>query len=313
MGFRFRVGKECILSREDHKKHDEELASLRKEIARLQGLAEHKLHPVFHYVLRTIGAASLLFGGAALMGGVSFLWSTIFISLGLLILAIDPWLEPAIRPYRMAKIGTSSFFAAFLVSFYVFVVCVSSPLNLGADEDWGNFPPHTSVGSQEWNPLWIELRLVVSNSTEHDYTDLDLPMVPDLAIVKIWQDTDGMGIPGVSFLPNSPILGELSIRSRNPDGSISSDPLQNAGVKASRGTGYRLRCPLLPKHSILRVVFALVNDGQKDGVIMPEEWLAQPDPKKLPKWVKINGTYKGVMGQEHSISQTLYPKAPSLP
>jgi hypothetical protein len=301
------------LSREDHRKHGEELEHLRQETRRLKELSEHKLHPVFHYVLRTMGAASLLFGGAAIMGGISFLWPTVFISLGLLVLAIDPWLEPAIRPYRSAKIIISGFFSFFFGLFCVFVVFVSSPLHLSADEDWGNVPPHTSVGSQEWNPLWIELRVSISNPTEHDYTDVDLPMIPDLAVVKVWQDTDGMGIPGVSFLPNSPMLVEPSIRSKSPDGSISSNSLQNSGVKASRGIGYRLRCPLLPKHSILRVVFALIDDGEKDDAMILEEWLAQPNPKKLPKWVKISGTYKGVMGQEHGISQTLRPQAPSLP
>lgn len=90
---------------------------------------EKKLHPVLNYFLRTLGTASLAFGGAGLMYGTSFLWSAVFIYVGLLILCVDPWLEPSLRNHSLKwRLFFSAPFLFCLVAFSWKVVLRPAPL-----------------------------------------------------------------------------------------------------------------------------------------------------------------------------------------
>jgi hypothetical protein len=167
------------------------------------------------------------------------------------------------------------------------------------------------------------------NSSNDDYTDLDLKMFPDEPVAEIAQETN---IPDVSFLAATDVTMRQEIQN-----AATGNRLVNPLVLILTTGGYRVRCKSLPRKGKLEIVLATARarDFPVDnkGPIPPDagffgrnyalkidmsngdrHWFGHGsdargriedvfvDGRYVPRKVRIEGTYS-VRGDPRAISQ----------
>jgi hypothetical protein len=120
----------------------------------------------------------------------------------------------------------------------------------GNGDRWG-YPPGTTIAGIVWKSAYTEMRVSIGNPTEHAYDDLNIVVRPADAVAEIGQDTN---VSGVTFEDkNGATIRLLDINTKT--GEKNAVPM----ILIATNAGYRLRCPHLAAHQVLRVVMALVD------------------------------------------------------
>jgi hypothetical protein len=92
-------------------------------------MVKAELHPTYKWI-RNAGIASELLGwGSAMLAG-QFLIGAIFIYLGFLLLAIDPWIEPDLRGKTLWKLLITFFMLLFAAAFSWGMVFIDHTLDI---------------------------------------------------------------------------------------------------------------------------------------------------------------------------------------
>ena len=105
-----------------------------------------------------------------------------------------------------------------------------------------------------WREYFTEIELQISNQSDYDYDGLDFSIDSDEQLVSIGQNS-----------------GELPC----------------AFIKQSSvGPVSRVRCGVLPKHSVSNLILAFINRPRPDDDIKPH-----PLPGRIPKYVNLSGEY----------------------
>jgi hypothetical protein len=203
--------------------------------------------------LRSTGARSIILGVASLMmlGPDGFPCFAALLYVAVIIWTADVFLEIR-QSGRIAKtaVGLGGFMIVALMSWRI--VFVRLPIGLLAYSSDVDYPPGTIENGIQWSPKYTDLQVIVSNSTQYDYSQVDLlirPMEPVIA---------------GSVTTSSPAA------SLNRQMSITSFDLQlyRPSTKqrfevpsicwASTG-GFRLHVDSLPADTHISVVLALAN------------------------------------------------------
>jgi hypothetical protein len=207
-----------------------------------------KLPTVIKY-FRTAAVSSFLFGAATLLLGYHYWWGVSSLYAFFLVAALDVWFGPDLRKLWMRLTGTC--LVLLLVGFFILgIVVVPAPLHVAANVNLENYGTGAQIAGKKWQPEWVDLRVHILNPTDYEYSNLDLPITPDLYLVDVWQKT---AIPNVSFLETT----QFDIRQTpiNPAGPTQESAQRNI----TRGVPIRVWCPLLPKHPELEIIMAIEN------------------------------------------------------
>jgi hypothetical protein len=181
------------------------------------------------------------------------------------------------------------------------VVLVHVPMEALAEYRWSAPSPGTDVGGFVWKTQYGELRLTLLNSTDYDFTDVDLNIKPDQPVAKIGQLSQ---IADVSFLTpdnqeafaggNGMTIAMPEMGTVGPDGRIQDLP---AHIEYSLG-GFRVKCGSVPKHSTLDLVLATTGPkgnhltGEGRSYNLADDTNLEP---KEPSKVELHGSYVAVL------------------
>jgi hypothetical protein len=134
------------------------------------------------------------------MTEISFGICAALLYLGLVILCVDPWIEPGLRKRSMWVRCIPSLIV--LVPMYLFtryVVLLPSPLNISATDYNGEFSEKRTIAGVEMKPAYSTLHVLFSNPTDYDYKDLDFVIATEEYVVAAEQNGT---LPGV-WMPNT--------------------------------------------------------------------------------------------------------------
>jgi hypothetical protein len=277
---------------------------------------ESHSRPVSYYLLRTVGAASLLLGGAGLMTDISFIFSTSFVYLGLLVLIIDPWIEPSLKKVPIRWRGIPSLiFTIPLVLFSVFVVFLPSPLEVAARDNAGTYPDGEVIGGIEWNPKFSDVRVVFRNSTTHEYRNLDFTVSTGYLIIASAQTSN---LPGVTVYNTAAGPDQVLGSAKDVRGNTVYLSYKNTTFASG---GIRFTCDRLPRGMALEIILAVINLPKTATrfsypvdpnllvtLVRNREGsnLDQVGPKVIVDEVGIAGTYESLGRRPHRI-HSVYP------
>lgn len=237
----------------------------------------HRHDPLSHYLFRLVGSASLLIGAASIMTGVSFWAWVTCLYLGMVMLVVDPWIEPSLAGHHALRLCGSGLFIIAILIISFFVIFVSAPLKFDFTGDPGGYPQGERIGDITWDfPQYCsDFRITITNATGNDYENLDLRIDTDRAIVE---QTQTSGIP-CSFLAAGNELQD--VRTYDSSGQES--------FHKTLSSGSRIWCSHVPEHSMTQMTFAVAVSTPSGRI----------GPKRLPDWVKLRADYVARMVPRH--------------
>jgi hypothetical protein len=133
--------------------------------------------------------------------------------------------------------------------YYTLWTVRTAALEVFASTSTADRPPGISLAGIAWSHKFTELMVDIANPSEQDFQDIDLKLIPDVAIAAIGQLTS---LAGVQFLKSA----ELTIR---PELWTSGKRQALDVIFVASTEGYRVRCDKLPSHSHAQVLMAAVN------------------------------------------------------
>lgn len=210
-------------------------------------------HTLLYYFIRTLGAASLVIGSAGFMLEFSFAVCAGCVYLGLIVLCVDPWIEPALREVSpLLRIVPSVIFFIPLLVFTRYVIFLPAALEIKGTDYNGDFPSGQAIAGIEWKPAYSELELSFSNHTDHDYKDLDLVVGVNEYIAAVGKTE----FPGVTIFNTQAGPDTLHYAHKDGEGHVSYE--QDKDLKLLSG-GVRVLCDKLPKDASFSVILAVVS------------------------------------------------------
>jgi hypothetical protein len=156
------------------------------------------------------------------------------------------------RPYQL-QVTLIGIVFSLIVVFTIFVVGVATPLGFHVTGNSADYATGVSIGNIPWLPNYSPLKLLIINSSEHDYEKLDFIIKPDKPIAKITQLS---GFCHLQFEDAIPMTTDMEIFHEGSAQVLFPILIATDG-------GYRMRCDVLPAKSSIEVVAALVTIDEK--------------------------------------------------
>jgi hypothetical protein len=226
---------------------------------------------------------------------------------GMLCLALGAILEDWKLRWRLLA---CIFWIALAAKVALAVVFVPAPLDIVAKPYPGDYADKSDVYGIVWEKGMSELRVILVNSTDNNYDDLDFNIVPDVETRKAMQITS---VPNVSLMAGGETDGEIVA-----DSHFLINGVEQPQPPYSSKDGFRMLCSRFPKHSKMEIIVALVNPVQLPGPSAPNKVTSVlrggdaedfAGPKKLAAKVSIKGEYF-VMNRPHKIETAEFFKQP---
>jgi hypothetical protein len=170
----------------------------------------------------------------------------------------------------------------------------------------GNYVEGSKIGSIDpitWKSYYSEVTVIFVNTSSEDYDAFDVSIDPDQVIFAVSQVTV---VPGVSiFSPTGGPGTQLPAEQTGPLPPGRVLLLPNNVDSSPR----RLRCEKFPSKLPMRVILAVANvrfprEAKHGHALIFGYGLPDLNPKTLPKWVKIEGSYK-LHGRTLHVSKTV--------
>jgi hypothetical protein len=166
------------------------------------------------------------------------------------------------------------------------ILAPSESLHVGATPGSGEYIQ--KFGGIEWKPEYSELQIAFSNPTLRDFVNLDFTILPDIMIAGTGEVTNFHVdfVESSSKVPLPPDVNEQTEERRK----------KGQGYKvilpATLTNATRFRCAALPRHSVLIIVLALVNQNASQTGTQITFTVKPYPPKALPKHLAIEGSYQ---------------------
>jgi hypothetical protein len=246
-----------------------------------------KLPTLFNW-FRSAGVIALVSGLGSIFIAWWFWTGVALVYFGFLLLMVDLWLEPDFRGKPRSRAVAALFIFLLITVFSWVMVFVDAPLPVRAMMTDGDYPNGTVIAGIAWRPEFTELNVDLENPTDKTYEDLNIVVRPTEAVAAIAQITS---VPGVS------IEDKYNFASNTLD--VDSQSRTSKAVPLTliaTDAGYRVRCPRLTGHSVLKLVIALVdikwNPHRRPGVPY-EQLVRDPDYKQRIKLDDFSSYWKG--------------------
>jgi hypothetical protein len=173
----------------------------------------------------------------------------------------------------------------------------------------GSYQEGTKVGvidPIEWKSYYSELQVWLENTSPRDYEHFDVSIDTDQVIVAASQLTN---VPGVSIFQRGQAAEPLTPPITRSDNRVVRLPMNIVDSPRS------IRCEIFPHKTPIHLAFAVVNYRGIDHLAGRRiVGFGQPElePKILPKWVKIAGSYKQgsaeiTVSTKREITQASFP------
>lgn len=230
--------------------------------------------------LRSIGGIGLFCAVVGMIQSTHYWWAVGLAYVAMLLLAIDLYLEPGLGWWKPV-LSLMWISVALLGSVeYVFK---SAPLDIRTIRHYGNFKDGEIIGGISWKPTYSELRIYLTNKSDHMYEDIDVLIITDLMVSK-FELVDSPS--NCSMRPMR--KGVARTKGKDEHGK----PVEEImGYLGSYRMPHRVTCDKLLAHETVQVIFALVSGKIENfhDKTNPESWFS---PKELPKWVTVDAAYK---------------------
>jgi hypothetical protein len=159
-------------------------------------------------------------------------------------------------------------------------------LNWTSTSNVGNYLAGTEIGGIKWEPQFSDLRVMITNPTDHDYDSFDFTVAPDAGIIRAGE----VGSLGAKLISNSKLQDVYSSGVDPTTGK----PFQQHWDHFITGS-YRILCDKIPHGLTLQLVFAT---GDMNAIL---------GYKTKATKVHVYGTYH-VFGRTVSIDKTIQIK-----
>jgi hypothetical protein len=276
--------------------------------------------------VRGAGTVSVLLALAALMflpdyfaGFVALVYMAIVLS------GCDLFFET--YPSKRGRYIVAFAMIAALVGFSVGFAWVKAPLPLLAVDNNIDYAPGTFLGGIPWLNEYDDIRVVVTNPTDHDYSDVDLTIKPNLPVASVSQ------ISGSPCSFSDPTNTNLWLADKPlPAGRVTGMPM----VVIATDVGERVRCDKIPRHASIEIILAAASPrtpvpgstfdnglvlqiGLSDGT---SHWFRRQEdpvtdqywkPRTAASWVRIWGGYTVLQRRRYVSTRLDLSNGPSLP
>lgn len=217
-------------------------------------LAKPPLHPAVVWS-RSVSMASICFGGLGFLT-VHFWWAVGLVYIGVLLLSLDLYLEPWFKEHAWFRVVGLSGLLVVLSAFSFGVAFAAEPLHIMAQLRPDEYAPDTVIGGIPWRSQFADVRLVVRNSSAHDYENLDLQVwvdnqSDDFMIYRVGQTSI---FPVVSISPYNPYNFHLLL---NPPKSRRYEIL--TGNSELSSSSYNIHCDRLAPEAYFETVLAIAR------------------------------------------------------
>jgi len=238
--------------------------------------SQQEAPPILNWI-RIISGPGFIIGGISLM--VFLFWPGVALAyIGCFLLLNELIYEPLLlRKNPLAQLlCLALFFAAVGVGTARYVFVFSQPI-FSMDSWATDFPVGFEVGGIKWESAYTEVVVSVENGTSRDYTDIDLYIQPLNTVAKAGQI--GTFPPcTITYTAGGQEVAPVLVKDTN--GKTSVIQIYHQGGNSP----WRLRCDKLPKHSTVKIVFAVVNLGRPAKILIPDSifingtWLVLATP-----------------------------------
>jgi hypothetical protein len=219
--------------------------------------------------------------GLTVVGGFGvmryYFWPGVVIAyFGFAALIWEVCVEPALlRPKIQFQIAALGLVLIFLVSFTIGVVGAQAPIVITSYAMLNaNYSDGTDIGGIKWDSHLTDLRVVLVNPTDHDYTDVDIAVVPNAWTYRaaILDNSDcKLNSTGGNTATYTVTKGggKKLIGHRIGDRFEAEDEMGDVFEELATDGGYRLICSKFPKNFALRIVLATVALNPKLTLFPP--------------------------------------------
>jgi hypothetical protein len=226
--------------------------------------------------------------------------SNLTLAFGILLLMLSVLLLPWIKaePWPVRVLWVSGVGSALGLAVYYTLWIPKSSLGLTATTTAAEREPGALLAGIPWSPNYTEVHVAAANSSRKNYEAVDLVIQPDQPIACVGQETN---INNVSILVPYDLRASLEIA----DGDMRKRTAMSI-VPVASGLGYRVRCDVLPSHSRLDIVLAVVTVNDKP---------ADQEVDKLLR-IDLSDDKKRVLGSiwyaHHDHSQRIFGRKPTV-
>jgi hypothetical protein len=226
-----------------------------------------------------IGLPLALFALGVGMTGYSNFWLGISLAFfAVCFFAVDWWLIS--RHHALGQRLCGFGIVCFLFSIIGFMAFRPAPLLFEVVDKPGDYIPGSKAYGITWDDMYSEGRVIMTNPTAYDYSNIDFKITSDLSIAAISITGDFSScVWGVDGMPDFSVhlVGK---------GTLKPEPVPNIQPIAPNR---RVRCDKLPSHSEMTIELALLSLNP----VLNGRW-----PKQLtssrhdPKWISFRGFYE---------------------
>ena len=201
------------------------------------------------WILR-LGWLTIILGGLTMTRPQWFQLSVFLVYIGLLMLGLELYFEPALRRWPL-RIGGWLLILAAMVWYSIAIVFVSAPLSLYTMMTTFNYTEDSGPAGIRWRPYYTELELLLTNPTAADnYDDLNVLVRPDLPLAEMKQLSQ---LFDFSVEDRFGMNAFLTIEDLSAPGKV-----QRMDFLATNAV-YKVHCGRIPPNTTLKITMALVN------------------------------------------------------
>ena len=217
---------------------------------------------MLNYV-RSAGVVSLLLTVAAMIGLPDYFWMFVcLVYAAILIWWLDLIFEKRVQTQgRVARVVVTVCAAGLALWFTFGFVRIGVPLGLSARNISSSHQPGISIAGIVWSPKFSDFRVLLSNDTDDDFSELDLVVKPNEPVVAVGinHELADATLATVSFSAVTTI--SYLEMARISAGSSFDVPL----VLLATDSGYRVRCADFPRQSSIEIVMAIATINMNKG------------------------------------------------
>jgi hypothetical protein len=219
--------------------------------------------------------------GMALTGSSNFWPGMCLAALGACLFAMHLWQISKLNPLDRRLFSLIASCLLFLILGWM--IFRPAPLIFEISDKPGGYIQGSKAYGIIWNDSYSEGRIIISNQSAYDYSNIDLTIRSDLSIAAISISGDFLSCNwGVEGLPDF----YVRVIDNKGEGNLKPDTVPNVQPIAPNR---RVRCDKIPSHGDLTIELALLSLNS----VINGQWPKQlTSSRRDPRWISLQGSYE---------------------